>query len=167
MLDREEVRGWAGPRRKRSDRFALGGKKADSSGHVLAAPSLETVPARSSQLLPASGMPSPSPLKLTAFVSPRQNWGPAGSVSSLLEKENMEKGSGSPSVRVGHKAKTGTALSDAYTPSTCVPPLTHTHKPYSLWIHSLAPTRGALLGPQGTQTRGRVSADRLSHPIMG
>lgn len=51
------------------------------------------------------------------------------------------------------------------TPSTCVPPsLTHTHKPYSLWIHSSPQPEGAhCLDLRALRPEGRVSADRLSH----
>lgn len=50
MLDREEVRGGLGRGGKGVTGLPL--VAADSSGHVLAAPSLETVPARSSPAPP-------------------------------------------------------------------------------------------------------------------
>ena len=88
MLDREEVRGELGRGGKGLTGLPL--VAADTSGRVLAAPSLKQCPPGRARLLLASGMPSPSPLKLTAFVS-QQNWGPAGSFSSLLERKTRRR----------------------------------------------------------------------------
>lgn len=137
---------------------------ADTSEHVLVAPSLEIVPARVS--------PDPSG-QWNAFSKSFETYSlskPAELESSWfhllpLREENLEKEGARPESELVIKPRLE-HLGELPTPSTCMPPSppSHTHKPYSPRIHTKLQPEGAHCSDlRALRPEGRVSADRLSH----
>ena len=141
---------------------------ADTSEHVLVAPSLEIVPARAS--------PDPSG-QWNAFSKSFETYSfskPAELESSWfhllpLREENLEQEGACPESELVIKPRLEPPWRDAHPFHLRAPlsPLSHTHKPYSLRIHTK-------LKPEGThcsdlralRPEGRVSADKALPPVV-